>query len=1039
MILREKITVPGLPRMLLVRPRLLAPLDRSARLLMITGPAGFGKTTLLLQYVQMVQDADELHAARRVAWYTLDEGDADPAEFVRYLVASLAILDSTIDTVLAPVIDLTIQHATSNPQVGSSTYHQCARAIAQAVNERLPATTLVLDDVHALEQRAIHPLEQRAIHPLIDTIINVMLRYCPHLQLVMASRGDIRFQNCTDLLVHGHAVGLNGTLLAFTSTEVAELVQQHPGASYPMLGKQVVALAQGWPAALVLALSTPHLPPISEADQREVLYRYLAIQVIDDLPPEIRRFVMEMAVFDYVTVERCNQLRAATDSHVFLHEVLRRNIFFTSAGEQSYRFHPLFREFILHRLRRDPAAYRSVLVAASRVAQSERRWDWLIDQAYQAQLWDLLQEWLDQAGEELRLAGRHLTLLTWLRSVPDWTRRPTTQKFYAFLCIEGGAYAEAHQLLDHLRVQGPLQCEIDMMRARLAYAEGQYDAMEAFIAPYLADPDLPAAQRAALLQLESGRLIRIGNAAAAMRCVQEGLTLIQDDDENMTSLLAAAGRCATDLGELEQALSYYQAALGVRGHRNQLILVCVLQNNIADVLRKLGRLDEATPLLHGVLEQIAQYGLHYYESLARATLADVYVAHGRLLDAEAAYATAAQATQAINATWLWQYALAGQLHAARLVGDRPKVATLLATLDTIVPLGPIHEARLATARAAGRWFLRQPDALHAMEQAYGTRAHLDPADQALVLLLAAQLYHAMGQFDVSRQMVDQLGGLDPRMLDRSTLRQWLQAYPQLVEMDVRTQRAIETLILDSPTQVSIQSSLDRSADHAPLSIQTLGQICIKRNGHTVPSDRLSRAHLVFFALLAAGDHGLSEEALRDRVYGLDDHGGLAQAITRCRQQLCPVQRQAGRYRLVLPTGTVYDVALFQAAVQRPTTREQLAQAVALYQGPYLPGVDLPWVLLLREQVQHHYIAALVALAQSWETSDETLALNYYEQAYALAPGHRDVAAGLIHMLMKAGYQLRATEVYHAYAHLCVNDFGIDPDPLVQHAYQRIFA
>ena len=149
MLLTTKLAIPQQHAHLVARPRLLSLLDagRRQKLLLVSAPAGFGKTTLITEWIRRVQ-AEPGDAKPRFAWLTLDEHDNDPVRFLTYLIAALQKQEPTLGVTTLPLLQ-----ATQQPPLES--------ILTLLINDLSQLTTpllLVLDDYHLITTSAIHQL-----------------------------------------------------------------------------------------------------------------------------------------------------------------------------------------------------------------------------------------------------------------------------------------------------------------------------------------------------------------------------------------------------------------------------------------------------------------------------------------------------------------------------------------------------------------------------------------------------------------------------------------------------------------------------------------------------------------------------------------------------------------------------------------------------------------------------------------------------------------------------------------------------------------
>src|SRR5437588_9165713 len=225
-ILTTKLYIPPLRPNVVSRPRLLERLNEGLhrKLTLISAPAGFGKTTLVSEWVEGIE--------RPTAWLSLDEGDNDPARFLTYLVAALQTI--------APTIGEGVLGVLQSPQPPPT-----ASILTTLLNEITTISDqfiLVLDDYHVLEAKAV----DQALTYLVEHLP-------PQMHLVIATREDPQLP-LARLRALGHLTELRAADLRFTASEVAAFLTQVMGLN--LSAADIAALedrTEGWIAGLQLA------------------------------------------------------------------------------------------------------------------------------------------------------------------------------------------------------------------------------------------------------------------------------------------------------------------------------------------------------------------------------------------------------------------------------------------------------------------------------------------------------------------------------------------------------------------------------------------------------------------------------------------------------------------------------------------------------------------------------------------------------------------------------------------------------------------
>lgn len=319
------------------RTRLLERLGANdrARLILIHGPAGYGKTTLATQYVRMLEDE-----GRTIVWLSIDEDDNTPAWFLGHLVDAVAAAAPDLGTELTRILE---GHGD-----GAERF-----VLTHLINRTHTADrhmTVVLDDWH----RVTNPGSRAVARFLIE-------HGCHHQQVVVTSRtrrgvplGSMRVQN--------ELVEIDTTALRFDIDESRELLTGMAGLR--LEEGEVAELEEstdGWAAALQLASLAlrEHNDPQTVIRQLSGRHRavseYLAENVLDNLEPDVLEFLLETSVPQRICASLATELTGRRDARAMLEDIEERDLFLTRLDEDGrwFRYHNLFAEFLCRRLERE--------------------------------------------------------------------------------------------------------------------------------------------------------------------------------------------------------------------------------------------------------------------------------------------------------------------------------------------------------------------------------------------------------------------------------------------------------------------------------------------------------------------------------------------------------------------------------------------------------------------------------------------------------------------------------------------------------------
>ena len=323
-----KLRPPASPTRLVQRSRLRDLLDdgvaRSVALLLVSAPAGSGKSTLVAAWA--------LERVRPVAWLQVEESDSDPASFWSSLVAAIGRCRPDVTAVVGPLV------------IGSQGDERVVvPAIVNAVIDDSEPLLVVIDDYHLIDNASVH----RGMERLIDL--------CPtQLTLVISTRVDPPFR-LGRMRVRNRITEVRAEHLRFATDEATVLLGSAGRTLSPQRLDDLCSRTEGWAAGLVLAgLSLEHA---TDPDQFVDAFRgddqlvasYLSDELLDTMGAGDRRRLLETAVLDHLAGPLINALTGSTDGTRWLADIANRNqlvICLDSTGEW-FRYHHLLRDLLL--------------------------------------------------------------------------------------------------------------------------------------------------------------------------------------------------------------------------------------------------------------------------------------------------------------------------------------------------------------------------------------------------------------------------------------------------------------------------------------------------------------------------------------------------------------------------------------------------------------------------------------------------------------------------------------------------------------------
>ncbi len=399
--------VPEMLPSLVDRPRLTTRLSEtwSRRVGLVCAAAGSGKSALLSSCF-----ADSEFP---VVWYRLDEQDGDPFVFVEYLTAGVRRHDQsfwqTSDRILRQY-----ERARTPSSIPVRAF------VEELASSPLGRIAVVLDDFHRV------PLDPA------DNWFGVFLASLPpNVRVFIASRGEPRQPELARLRQYGQVVDLDDRDLAFTDEETQQLLQLHGVVLDASRQRQLLAVTEGWPAALSGAMqrlrgaSSDREVDVVLADMRSSareLDGFFGEYILNRQPPDVRTFLLRTSVLEVLSPDACTRVAEIPHTARILRQLHDEHLFVSilGAGEQTYRYHALFREYLQRRLLEEegPAGRAQRHLRAAAYYREGGNAEHALEHLCAAGAWDDAAHLLHRVGLRLLYNGRHDTLSRFLDQFP---------------------------------------------------------------------------------------------------------------------------------------------------------------------------------------------------------------------------------------------------------------------------------------------------------------------------------------------------------------------------------------------------------------------------------------------------------------------------------------------------------------------------------------------------------------------------------------------------------------------------------------------
>jgi LuxR family transcriptional regulator, maltose regulon positive regulatory protein len=576
------------------RARLRERLDLipESTLTLVSAPAGFGKSTLVTEWVATAPD-DRC----TTAWLSLDQRDNDPGLFWRYLIAALQNSVPDVGTAALSLLES-----------AQSPLEPVLAALLNDLDSVSGDIVLVLDDYHVIEVHEVH--EGMAF--LIDHLP-------PQVHLVISSRADPTLP-LARLRARGELLEVRAADLRFTPEEAAAYLNGVMGLD--LTEEDVAALdgrAEGWIAALQLAaLSMQGREDAAEfiagfAGDDRYIVDYLVGEVLQRQPDDVRSFLLQTSVLSRMNGSLCDTLTGHEDGQAMLQSLERANLFLVPLDDRRhwYRYHHLFADVLRARLAEERPVDVGVLHrrAAEWLEQHGERPE-AIRHAMAGHDLEQAADLVELAVPAMRQARQEATLRRWLEALPIelFERRPVLAASFVGARMATGELAGVDELLGFAERWLDVQ---DVESASMVVVdEAGFRALPSTIAMY----------RAGLARLR-------GDVPGTMVHAGRALDLAGDDDVLERGAAASLlGLAHWSNGDLDAAHHWYaegMASLGKAGYYADQIAGAI---TLADLRIAQGRLHDAM----GTYEQGLRRAREHTPPILRG-VADMHVGISELL------------------------------------------------------------------------------------------------------------------------------------------------------------------------------------------------------------------------------------------------------------------------------------------------------------------------------------------------------------------------------------------------------------------------
>lgn len=1067
---RTRISIPRRRDDLITRPRLLELIQEACenKLILVTAPAGYGKTSLLVDFA--------VQSPYAVCWYTVNNLDYELQRFLLNLVSALMI---------------------RFPHFGQQTI-SILKSIKGTIDVDYIANVLVNDLYENVPEHFILVLDDYYLVNDCTQIRNFMARFIQDVDenchIILTSRNLLSMPVFTTLAARSDIAGLSLEDLAFTEDEVRQFfIQNQQRELTDAEIKDVVYKTEGWVTGIILSsqfkqeqingrFRSPRVPGVGVED--------FFLQLINQQPKEIRDFLLWSSLLEEFNVERCENVlgKALQTEHINWNKVVdqirHENLFILMVGEDGswLRYHPLFYNFLRSQIEQEtPELARSIEQELARYHQEQGDWDSAFAILRKLNLVEDLAQLIENTGPELMATGRLSTVSTWLDTLPIdlLATRPMLVSLQGFIASTTGDVKLALSLYDQAISIMHLPNDRQAMASALVWRAGTNRMMGNLTSAIIdaqetlrlveTDPSM-GKLRAEALRCIGLCLDRQGKSLEALDWINQALlvSLSMKDLDNAAMIQLALGVVNENIGNYAQSMDMYQKALDHWQKTGNIIWLANVLNNLGVLKHITGDYKAAITSYEQALQYARKTGYARFEAFVLTGIGDIYIELNAMDEAENAYEQARLITQRLNIINLQIYIDVQEAVIACARGNIQESYRLInqareiATRENMIK--EIHMCDLEYGAVKVKEGKPQ-EAINLLEQScsyYETCGQKIQKEKAHLYLTLA--YGQLGQKEkLIEHLLAVLACLNDEYKPTLLIAAANRYYDQLVTLrgidfvEVQIEELIQNITnfwnqLPELRQYLRQHTL--AVPFAPpfLNIRALGKMQVKVNKQLVTnSDFQTQAARDLFFLLLAHPEGITKEEIGEIFWPDADPKDIK---FRMKNTLYRLRHAVGKEVIILDQDNYrfnnavdyeYDVELFlkenALGLNAKDPLQKLAhfrEAVKLYKGVFLPEISDTWVYSARESLQQICINILLQTAEIYlDMGNFTLAIEYCQRALDV-DNCLELAYRLSFRIYAAmGDQAAMARQYARCCEVLSREINTQPSPQTQMLYQDL--
>lgn len=990
-ITRTQVILPRRRSEILTRQRLIELLSEllDFRLILITAPAGYGKTSLLVDFANS--------ADLPVCWYSLNDLDSDPHRFAAHMIAAVSHT--------FPAFGAASLGALESLTPGEFSPEKVVPVIVNELYEQVHEHfLLVIDDYHLVNGES-------QIDHFISRFIQLSGENC---HLVLTARSLLNLPELPKMIARQQVSGLSFEELQFSPEEIRSLVlQNYQTVISKAEAEELAEETEGWITGLLLSAQAAWKDTAAHLRTARAsgvgLYEYLAEETLAQQSPDLRDFLLKTSYMEEFDVELCTQVfGTGKDWSGLIDELFRKNLFVLPVGEDGrwLRYHHLFRDFMQELYSYEaPEERKPFLCKLADVYALRGEWEKGYSAVSKLGDVDTAATYIEQVGSQMITNVRLSALKEWIDKLP-WevvASRPGLLSLRGTISLVQGqarnavdlynqALTAIEQLYDEPLLARTLVRRAVAYRFMGKYQESLDDCNQVLQLSKQGMSLFPF--KAEALRVMGASYYHLGKLNEALERWRESLELYEllHDEQNQTTVQMELGLAHMSSGKYRQSLNFYlQASNYLRVTKNTGRLANLL-NNLGVLYHQTGDLVKAGVTFEEGLLLARQSSIARMEAYILSGLGELYIDLDDPIPAVQAFRASRQVLQRLDDRFLTFYLDLAEAVQVAVSGDRDLADNLLEKARAYVKDSSSDKEWGLWYRAAGRlsslkgyqeeaighftlavqhFVKAEQDTDAAITCLFLAKAFDESKDEPTALIHLHEAFHLISTLESSqsfRSAARHVKGLLKKALPKG----------KTGEEIGKVYKAIEIYEKNIP---GYRRQLRPQLTNIPLSppnviIRSLGQCTVILDGVEVAHPdwiNQKRARDVFFYLLEHPD-GVTNEMIAQVIWPqrMDQRVKIQVRNTiyrlRCALGNEIITYDEQKYRFNRLLDYEYDVEKFSSmcdlARKLSDRKEKInafEKAVDCYQGVFLPDVDGGWLHVERGRLWKQFLETALTL------------------------------------------------------------------------------